>query len=104
METNTATVASGSTVNLGPQPTTGGTWNWTGPNGYTALTRQLSAIPLTLGTNVYVATYNNGSCTSTEAFTITVTGSTPTFTLAASATSTSVTQGGSVNDTISVSE
>jgi hypothetical protein len=105
VETNIATVASGSTVNLGPQPTTGGTWSWTSPSGFTSTARQVSAIPLTLGTDTFVATYTNtNSCTSTETFTITVTGGTPSFTLAPSASSTSVTQGSSTTDTITVAD
>jgi hypothetical protein len=68
------TVASGSTVNLGPQPLTG-TWSWTGPNGYTSTSRQINSIPLSTGTNTFVATYTNASgAQSTETFTITVTG------------------------------
>jgi hypothetical protein len=75
-EEATATVASGSTVNLGPQPSSGGSWHWSGPNGYTSTSRQISAIPLSSGANSYVATYTN-SCgaQSTETFTITVSGS-----------------------------
>ena len=75
-EESSATVASGSTVNLGPQPPSGGSWSWTGPNGYTSTSRQINAIPLSSGTNTYVATYTNSSgCKSTETFTITVSGS-----------------------------
>jgi len=74
-QTNTATVASGSTVNLGPQPLTGGTWSWTGPSGFTSTAREIDSIPLSTGTNTFVATYTNPSgCKSTETFTITVTG------------------------------
>jgi hypothetical protein len=102
-ETNVATVTSTTTVvNLGPQPLTG-TWSWSGPNGFTSATRQINAIALTTGANVYTATYTNASsCKSTEAFTITVTGTTPSFTLASSASSASVTQGSSATDTITV--
>jgi hypothetical protein len=72
-ETNTATVASGSTVDLGPQPVSGGSWSWTGPNGYTSTSRQINGIPLSAGTDVYTATYTNtSSCNSTETFSITV--------------------------------
>ena len=76
VEENSASVASGSTVNLGPQPTSGGSWSWSGPNGYTSTSRQINSIPLSTGTNTYVATYTNSSgCRSTETFTITVTSS-----------------------------
>jgi hypothetical protein len=74
-QASTATVASGSTVNLGPQPASGGSWSWSGPNGYTSTSRQISAIPLSSGANTYVATYTNPSgCKSTQTFTITVSG------------------------------
>ncbi|MGA2653388.1 MAG: hypothetical protein ABSF28_22930 [Terracidiphilus sp.] len=70
---STATVSPGSTVNLGPQPTSGGSWNWAGPYGYTSAVRQINSIPLATGTNTYVATYTNSNgCLSTEKFTITV--------------------------------
>jgi hypothetical protein len=62
----------GQSVNLGPQPLTG-TWSWTGPNGYTSTSRQINNIPLSFGTNVFVATYTNSSgVQSAETFTITV--------------------------------
>jgi sugar lactone lactonase YvrE/uncharacterized membrane protein len=73
-EESSATVSSPSTaVDLGPQPTSGGSWSWTGPNKYTSTSRQINSIPLTVGTDSYVATYTNASgCKSTETFTITV--------------------------------
>jgi hypothetical protein len=71
---SSATVNSPSTaVDLGPQPSTGGTWSWIGPSGYTSTSRQINSIPLTVGADSYVATYTNASgCKSTETFTITV--------------------------------
>jgi hypothetical protein len=63
----------GDTVNLGPQPSSGGTWSWTGPNGFTSTSRTLNAVALTSPSNVYTATYTNaGGVTSTQTFTITV--------------------------------
>jgi subtilase family serine protease len=60
-------------VNLAPQPASGGTWSWTGPNGFTSTSRLLDSIPLSVGINSYVATYtNSGGCQSTQTFTITV--------------------------------
>ena len=71
--TNSVTVQYSDSVNLGPQPLTGGSWSWTGPNGYTSTAREIDSIPLTLPTNVFVATYTNPSgVKSTETFTITV--------------------------------
>jgi hypothetical protein len=76
-EESSATVTSTSAVvDLGPQPLTGGSWSWTGPNGFTSTAREIDSVPLSTGANVYTATYTN-SCgsTSTQAFTITVSGS-----------------------------
>jgi sugar lactone lactonase YvrE len=73
-EESSVTVSSPSTVvDLGPQPSSGGLWSWTGPNGYTSTSRQVNSIPLTVGTDLYLATYTNGGgCKSTETFTIIV--------------------------------
>ncbi|HYG37305.1 MAG TPA: carbohydrate-binding protein [Cytophagales bacterium] len=73
-QTSTATLNAGGSVTLGPQPLTGGSWSWTGPNGFTATTREISRnnIQANQGGN-YVATHTNaGGCTSTHTFTITV--------------------------------
>lgn len=72
-EESSVTVSSRSTVvDLGPQPSSGGSWSWTGPSGYKSTTRQINSIPLTAGANSYLATYTNASgCKSTETFTIT---------------------------------
>jgi hypothetical protein len=71
---SSVTVSSPSTVvDLGPEPTSGGAWSWTGPSGYKSTSRQINSIPLTVGTDSYLATYTNSSgCKSTETFTITV--------------------------------
>jgi hypothetical protein len=71
---SSVTASSPSTiVDLGPQPSTGGSWSWTGPSGYTSTSRQINSIPLTVGADSYLATYTNSSgCKSTETFTITV--------------------------------
>jgi hypothetical protein len=73
-EESSASVPSTSTpVDLGPQPLSGGSWSWTGPNNFTSTAREIDNIPLSAGSNVYTATYTN-SCgaKSTQAFTITV--------------------------------
>jgi hypothetical protein len=69
-------VAAGSTVTLGPQPTSGGSWNWAGPYGYISTSRQINGIPLSSsGANTFVATYTNASgCISTETFNISISG------------------------------
>lgn len=105
-EESSATVSSTSTaVDLGPQPLTGGSWSWTGPNGFTSTAREIDNIALSTGVNNYVATYTN-SCgsKSTQAFAITVTGSAAGFTLTPSASTLSVKQGASGTDTITVAD
>jgi hypothetical protein len=70
---STTVLTTTATINLAPQPLTGGTWIWSGPNSYTATTRQINSIPLTIGRDSYVATYTNAAgCQSTATFTITV--------------------------------
>ncbi|MFZ1084779.1 MAG: hypothetical protein WAN35_07440, partial [Terracidiphilus sp.] len=104
-QASTVTVASGSTVNLGPQPTTGGTWSWTGPNGFTSTTRQLNGIVLTAGANVYTATYTNAAgCKTVQVFTITETVSGGSFTVTPSAASETVALGSSSTDTLTVKD
>jgi chitinase len=99
---SSVTVASGTTVDLSPQPTTGGSWSWTGPNGFTSTSREIDNIPLSTGVNTYVATYTNASgCKSSQTFTITVT-SAPSFTLSDSPSSLSIKQGASGSSTITV--
>ena len=72
-ETNNVTVAAGSTVNLAPQPVSGGTWSWSGPDGFTSTAREIDGIPLSAGTNVYMAVYRNpAGVENAETFTITV--------------------------------
>ena len=71
--TTTVTVQFSDSVNLGPQPLTGGSWSWSGPNGYASTSRQVNSVPLTLPSNVFVATYTNAAgVKSTQAFTINV--------------------------------
>jgi len=105
LQANTASVPAAATVNPGPQPITG-TWSWIGPNGFTSSTRQLNAIALSPGANVYTATYTNAAaCKSTEAFTITeANGTGGSFSLAPSASTLSVAQGKSGTDTINVTD
>jgi microcompartment protein CcmL/EutN len=101
-----ATVTSTSTVvNLGPQPTSGGSWAWTGPNGFTSTAREIDNIALSTGANVYTTTYTNSCGTkSTQVFNVTVSGSSPSFTLSPSASSLTVKQGTSGTDTITVAD
>lgn len=77
-QTSSASLAAGGTVKFGPQPTSGGSWSWSGPNGFNSTSREvtISNIQANQAGN-YVSTYTN-SCgsKSTKTFTVTVTGST----------------------------
>ena len=69
---STVTVAAGSVVSLGPWPASGGSWYWTGPNGFASTLREIDNIPLSVGANTYTATYTVGGASYTQAFTVTV--------------------------------
>jgi hypothetical protein len=72
-QTSSLTVTAGSTVNLGGQPESTGSWSWVGPNGYTASGRLANAVPLATGANSFTLTYtNSANLQSTQVFTITV--------------------------------
>jgi hypothetical protein len=68
------TVAVGASVVLGPQPNVTSGWTWTGPNGFTATTREVTLSSITAAqAGTYTATYtNSSSCKSTQKFTLTV--------------------------------
>jgi hypothetical protein len=72
-QTASVTVKYGASVSLGPQPLTGGSWSWTGPNGFTSTSRQINGVASLVGTYDFVATYTNTSgIKSTQTFAITV--------------------------------
>jgi hypothetical protein len=76
-QTANASLAAGGSVLFGPQPVQGGSWSWSGPNNFSAATREvtISNIQANQAGN-YVATYtNSGGCQSTQTFNVTVTGS-----------------------------
>lgn len=66
-------VSQGSAVSLGPQPSSGGTWSWTGPGGFTSSSREITNIQLSTGINTYIVVHTN-SCgsQSTQVFTVTL--------------------------------
>jgi len=70
-------VAVGATLTLGPQPTNGGSWSWSGPSGFNSTSRQvtISTNMQTTQAGTYTATYTNtcGSA-SYQNFVITVGG------------------------------
>ncbi|MFL5747733.1 MAG: T9SS type A sorting domain-containing protein [Niastella sp.] len=76
-QTANGTLASGGSVLFGPQPVTGGSWSWSGPNNFSATTREagISNLQVNQAGN-YVATYtNSGGCQSMQTFSLNVTGS-----------------------------
>jgi len=76
-QTANASLAAGGSVQFGPQPTQGGSWSWSGPNNFSAATREvyLSNVQSSQAGN-YVATYTNtGGCKSTQTFNISLNGS-----------------------------
>ncbi|WP_169334030.1 glycoside hydrolase family 9 protein [Cytophaga aurantiaca] len=95
-QVSTATVCAGSTVVLGPQPSVATGWTWSGPNGYSASTREitLASVTTTQG-GIYTATYTDGNtCKATSTFTLTV-NAIPTAAITTT-TSTTFCTGGSV--------
>jgi|GEM_PF-730083 len=71
---STVTVASGTAVDLGPWPVSGGSWAWTGPSGFTSSSREIDNIALSTGANNYTATYTANGCSYQQKFTVTVSG------------------------------
>jgi hypothetical protein len=98
------TVASGTAVDLGPQPLNSGTWSWSGPNGYASTSREIDNITLSAGANIYTATYTINGCSYTQTFTVTVTSGGGDFALASTPAALSVVQGSIAFDTITVTD
>lgn len=73
-QTASATLDAGGSVAFGPQPTSGGSWSWSGPNSFSATTREVTLTNVQVSqSGNYVATYTNvGGCTSTQTFSLTV--------------------------------
>ena len=67
-------VNEGDKVEIGPQPQEGGSWSWTGPNGYTNATRVVTIDSAsTSNEGTYTATYTNDCGTqSTSSISLTV--------------------------------
>lgn len=76
-QTASASLTAGGSVTFGPQPTSGGSWKWSGPNGFSASTREVTLSNIqTTQAGTYTATYTNpGGCDSTQNFAVTVSGS-----------------------------
>ncbi|SFE09540.1 T9SS type A sorting domain-containing protein [Flavobacterium phragmitis] len=76
-QTAGVSLAQGSSLKFGPQPVTGGSWSWSGPNNFSSSAREVSLSNIQ-GSQAgsYTATYTNSSgCKSTQIFNVAVTGS-----------------------------
>lgn len=73
-QTSSATVDAGGSVKFGPQPSQGGSWSWSGPNSFSATTREVTLSNIQSNqAGDYIATYTNtGGCSSTHTFKVTV--------------------------------
>jgi hypothetical protein len=73
-QTNSVSATAGDDVGLSPRPATGGSWNWSGPDGYSAETREISLQDVQANdAGVYVAQHTSDcGAQSNEAFTLTV--------------------------------
>lgn len=78
-QTSNVSVDKGSTVMFGPQPSSGGSWSWSGPNGFSSSSREVTISNIQSSqAGTYTATYKN-SCgaTSSHGFSVTVNGTNP---------------------------
>lgn len=68
------TLSLGATIKIGPHPLSDVGWSWSGPNAYSASTREITISNVTAAqAGTYIATYANTSgCKSTQKFTLTV--------------------------------
>lgn len=77
-EASSATLDVGQTIKFGPQPVSGGSWSWSGPNNFSASFREVTITNIqTNQAGSYVATHTN-SCgaKSSATYNITVSGGT----------------------------
>jgi hypothetical protein len=81
--TSADTVDAGATIVIGPQPVAASGWSWSGPNGFTATTREITLSNIVASqAGTYTATYTNSSgCKSTQKFTLTVNAATRILTI-----------------------
>jgi chitodextrinase len=75
-QTASASVSVGNSVKFGPQPVSGGSWSWSGPNSFSATTREVTISSIqTNQAGTYAATYTNSCGAKTvQNFTVTVSG------------------------------
>lgn len=75
VQTAIASVKPGATVLFAPQPVSGGSWSWTGPNNFTSASREVSLAGIqSTQSGIYIATYTdaNGCESARQTFYITV--------------------------------
>jgi hypothetical protein len=77
---NYVTLNNGENITMGPHPTDGGTWNWIGPNGFSASSREVTINNFSdSNEGYYTATHvNDAGCLSTLDFIIGSNNCTPT--------------------------
>lgn len=75
-QTSSASLDAGGSVTLSPQPASSGSWNWSGPNNFSATTREVAISNLqATEAGDYAASYTNPEgCESTQTFSVTVNG------------------------------
>ncbi len=75
-QASSATLNVGDEIMFGPQPTSGGSWSWSGPNGFSASTREVTISNIQSNqAGTYVATYTNDcGAQSNQNFSVTVSG------------------------------
>jgi hypothetical protein len=72
-QTGNATLNAGGSFTLGPNPTTGGSWSWTGPGGFTSTSREITRTNVTTAmAGQYVARHTN-DCGAQSTFTYNIT-------------------------------
>lgn len=75
-QTSNVSLTTGSGVKFGPQSSPGGSWSWSGPNGFSASTREVTISSIQSNqAGSYEATYTDSEgCLSVQVFDVTVTG------------------------------
>lgn len=75
-QTSNVSIQAGSSLQFGPQPVADGSWAWSGPNNFSANTREVFISNIQSGqSGNYIATYtDSNSCSSTYTFSVIVAG------------------------------
>jgi hypothetical protein len=76
IQTAYTSVVSGATVKLSPEPTSGGSWSWSGPDNFTSTDREITIADIqSAKAGIYMATYTdvNGCESATQTFAVMMT-------------------------------